>query len=268
MTAKAAGFVSRAAAGLVPPRAVSHDISPEKGGLAVHYGGAVFPISSHAKCLEVWRGYQKWHMRPNGLGVPAGGNDIAYNFGICPHGYVMAGRGLGVRSGANGAYQANTDYYAVCWMNSETSPNRLVLDALEWVIQQVRDQGAALRVRPHRAFYQTECPGSSMADAIKKYDGRVLPKVDVPNPPDKPVKAPKFPLKPGQFFGFGGIVSRSGLSIWQGKMHSRGWTIAVDGKWNVQDDKVCRQFQREKRLDVDGKVGPKTWAATWTAKIT
>jgi peptidoglycan hydrolase-like protein with peptidoglycan-binding domain len=31
---------------------------------------------------------------------------------------------------------------------------------------------------------------------------------------------------------------------------------------------VCRQFQQEKGLSVDGLVGPKTWQESWTEPVT
>jgi len=219
----------------------------------------------------VWKRYQNYHMRPGGLGVPQGGSDIAYNFGICPHGYVMAGRGLGVRPGANGTAASNTTHYAVCWMNDRVVPNVEVMDALEWVIVKVREAGAGMEVRPHRSFYGTECPGDAMAQAIKQYDGKRVGGKIPTRPPHKPLKPstpPAFPLASGQYFGKGGIVHRSGLSLYQQQMKDRGWDIAVDGNWGPQTEKVTRQFQKEKGLTVDGRVGPKTWAEAWRAPVT
>jgi peptidoglycan hydrolase-like protein with peptidoglycan-binding domain len=269
VTVRSAGFVSRAAAGLVPPRSVSYDFTPGKGGLAVHYGGPLYRISGHDKCAGVWRGYQSWHMRPGGLGVPQGGNDIAYSFGVCPHGYIFAGRGLGVRPGANGSYSSNSTHYAVCWMNDRTTPNVQVLDAVEWVIDSVRSHGAGMQVKPHRNFYSTDCPGDPMAASIVKYDGKPL--VNRPKPPEPPTppgKVPAFPLPRGAWFGRGGTLNGHGFSTWQGKMHARGWTIAVDGVYGPESYKVALAFQAEKGLARDGLVGKKTWDAAWTLKVT
>lgn len=55
------------------------------------------------------------------------------------------------------------------------------------------------------------------------------------------------------------------VRVWQSKMAQRGWTISADGQFGPQSDRVCRQFQAEKKLGTDGKVGPVTWRATWTA---
>jgi D-alanyl-D-alanine carboxypeptidase/Putative peptidoglycan binding domain len=55
---------------------------------------------------------------------------------------------------------------------------------------------------------------------------------------------------------------------WQKQMKKRGWTIAVDGDYGNRSEQVCRAFQREKRLHVDGILGPKTWRMAWEAPIT
>jgi cell wall-associated NlpC family hydrolase len=54
----------------------------------------------------------------------------------------------------------------------------------------------------------------------------------------------------------------------QQRLRDRGWTITVDGRFGPETDQVVRSFQREKHLDRDGKVGPRTWEALWTAPIT
>jgi N-acetyl-anhydromuramyl-L-alanine amidase AmpD len=55
---------------------------------------------------------------------------------------------------------------------------------------------------------------------------------------------------------------------WQGQMSARGWSLGVDGMYGDESEHTCRQFQSEKGLQVDGVVGPETWAATWTAPVT
>ena len=58
------------------------------------------------------------------------------------------------------------------------------------------------------------------------------------------------------------------VRTWQARMSRRGWRIDVDGAYGPQSREVCLAFQREKRLVVDGIVGPETWRAAWTAPIT
>jgi hypothetical protein len=75
--------------------------------------------------------------------------------------------------------------------------------------------------------------------------------------------APAFPGTYLQNYTSGG-----GTAQWQQQMANRGWSIDVDDEYGPASEQVCIQFQSEKGLDVDGIVGPITWAAAWTAPIT
>ncbi len=109
--------------------------------------------------------------------------------------------------------------------------------------------------------------------------------------PAKAGTAPNFPLPKGWWYGpasggdksVSGCVKRGdsytvsdghggyyapGLKTWQARMKARGWTIGVDGQYGPETQKVCRQFQTEKKLSVDGGIGIQTWDAAWTAPIT
>ncbi|HEY2654604.1 MAG TPA: peptidoglycan-binding domain-containing protein, partial [Solirubrobacteraceae bacterium] len=57
------------------------------------------------------------------------------------------------------------------------------------------------------------------------------------------------------------------VNVWQERMARRGWKISTDGIYGSGSEQVCREFQSEKDLGADGKVGPKTWAAAWTAAL-
>lgn len=80
--------------------------------------------------------------------------------------------------------------------------------------------------------------------------------------------APAMPGDSQPWFGQGTRSRSSGVRMWQQKMRDRGWSISVDGDFGPASDKVCRQFQADKRLGVDGKVGAQTWGATWTSPVT
>lgn len=64
------------------------------------------------------------------------------------------------------------------------------------------------------------------------------------------------------------MMSGSDVRQWQSRMRARGWSLSVDGWYGPESERVCRQFQLEKRLGVDGIVGPVTWRAAWTAPVT
>jgi peptidoglycan hydrolase-like protein with peptidoglycan-binding domain len=51
------------------------------------------------------------------------------------------------------------------------------------------------------------------------------------------------------------------VALLQTLLTERGHPVTSDGEFGSQTDKAVRAFQRERRLDVDGIVGPQTWAA-------
>lgn len=163
MTARVAGFVTRDQAGLDPPRSRSFHVHPDRGGAAVHYGGGAQSIGDHSECLSRWRAWQRFHMRTKGW------TDIAYNAGFCDHGYALAGRGFGVRSGAQGTNDGNDRFMAFVWIGGAgETPTREAVDALEWLILRFREKGMGTEVRPHSYFKTTGCPGDPLrSDAAR-----------------------------------------------------------------------------------------------------
>lgn len=103
-----------------------------------------------------------------------------------------------------------------------------------------------------------------------------------PTPPVPPAPAPhepQYPLPGGDWFGpespnphnhsgVGNAADQEKFKPWQERMKERGWTIVVDGIYGPQTDAVCREFQVQKGLAVDGLVGPATWNAAWTLPVT
>jgi muramidase (phage lysozyme)/peptidoglycan hydrolase-like protein with peptidoglycan-binding domain len=53
------------------------------------------------------------------------------------------------------------------------------------------------------------------------------------------------------------------VEVWQERMQERGWDIAADGFYGQDSQRIATQFQREKRLQIDGIVGPETWHAAF-----
>lgn len=60
----------------------------------------------------------------------------------------------------------------------------------------------------------------------------------------------------------------AGTAQWQAQMAARGWSIDVDDQYGPASAEVCIAFQAEKGLEVDGVVGPATWAAAWNEPVT
>lgn len=102
--------------------------------------------------------------------------------------------------------------------------------------------------------------------------------IPTPVPQPKPKPTPSFPAWPGIAFKarmnkrgafVDSIVYGEALKPWQRCMAARGWNIGRDdGVFGPKCYKVCRAFQAEKGLTVDGVVGRNTWAAAWTKPVT
>jgi peptidoglycan hydrolase-like protein with peptidoglycan-binding domain len=79
----------------------------------------------------------------------------------------------------------------------------------------------------------------------------------------------KAPPWPGRLLKQPPMMKGDDVRTWQKQMRKRRWTsVVVDGIYGPISEKACKAFQKEKRLQVDGIVGPKTWEATWKAPIT
>ncbi len=78
-------------------------------------------------------------------------------------------------------------------------------------------------------------------------------------------KAPKFP---GRLLKLTTPPMKGeDIERWQRRMAKRGWRIPTSGIYDKATRDVCKQFQKEKGLHVDGIVGRDTWRAAWTAPI-
>lgn len=273
MTAKITGFRTRAQLKMRAPRSISRNITPGKGGVAVHYGGAEpNPApTDHVQCEMVWRIWQNYHMDHHGW------VDIAYTAGFCNHGYVLAGRGYGVRTAANGTNDSNDRYYAFVWVGGgNAKPTQQAFDALEWLIQDARKNGGAGDdVKPHNKFYSTSCPGTLLDAFTDKFDGKptanIPPASAIPNLPKYGPEV-RWPLPRGHFYGRndGTKWSHSGLQasdrdeikLLQKALIRRSYNLGssgADGYYGEKTDAAIRKFQRAKRILVDGKTGPVTW---------
>lgn len=261
-------FVSRSEWGATEPRSVSRDFTPENGGVIIHHvGGGSNMMHNHVDCVAQVRGIQDGHMNPT-FPWQEKYDDIAYNYLVCQHGYAFIGRGLGVRSGANGSNDANQNYYAICGlMGSDDDPHPTLVRVIRELIGHVRIiDGAGKEIKGHQDVFDTECPGN-LYPLIRQ--GEFEPDIgkEPGEPPEKPDE-PVVPPWPGVYFRYPPVTQHASVSTWQRQMRARGWNIEVDGIYGEQSQTVCLAFQEEKGLDVDGVVGPATWRAAWTAPVT
>lgn len=58
------------------------------------------------------------------------------------------------------------------------------------------------------------------------------------------------------------------VAVWQEQMRERGWRINVTGVHDAQSAAVCRQFQLEKDLGVDGVIDRDTWDGAFDFPVT
>lgn len=81
-------------------------------------------------------------------------------------------------------------------------------------------------------------------------------------PAAQPTAVPAFP-------GVTKLGSRGpAVSAVQQRLHDRGWSIATDSVFGSVTEHVVKLFQRERGLADDGVVGPLTWKALWTSRVT
>lgn len=151
------------------------------------------------------------------------------------------------------------------------------LAPVEWVAA----YQAAEPPDPHLLWQFTDrfqVPGVGMADC-SVYHGSVteLASHAFGGVPAKPPAPPPFPYPPAHYLGMksadpachsGAVAAdRPHIAGWQRQMRDRGWTISADGLYGTQSFGVCRAFQAEKGLAVDGKCGPATWRASWASPV-
>jgi hypothetical protein len=295
VTARTAGFVSRAGWGARPPKQVSHNITPGRGGVAVHYGGDPVRIGSHADCTRRVKAWQDFHMGSRGW------SDIAYSGLVCNHGYFYAGRGYGVRTAAQGSNDGNDRFLAICWINPGAEPTVAALEAIAWGIATFRKAGAGTITKPHRDFHSTSCPGGPLAAyTLKHWDKKPIGGGGKPSTggggkpkPPAPVKVPTsasgmtvavqravhVPADgiwgPGTDTATGAVRKlRAGHpSAGEIKAAQKAVGVAADGAWGPKSKAAWAETVRELQgafrykvpgLGVDGAWGPATEAALWT----
>lgn len=157
------------------------------------------------------------------------------------------------------------------------------------LIRDIRSRYGDLPLIRHRAVAgsSTSCPGT--------WDLARLDRLARGGTPAKPAAAPAFPLprRKGSMFYYGppdgpitsvsgrglntavpadvqrvnGRWRSQGLARWQQRMRERGYSLAADGRYGPETERIVRYFQGLVGLKVDGKIGPATWAAAWTEPV-
>lgn len=210
------------------------------------------------------RQIQDFHMGPS-----RGWADIAYNFLVDSQGRVYEGRGWLV-VGAHAAPR-NTQGLGICYIGSDGMTDAAKRAVVALYDEACRRAGRTLSRRGHRDINSTSCPGSGNHAWWKSSGFRSVGSGSAPAPPSsKPAPKPgsKAPSWPGPILLQPPVRKSETCRRWQTQMRSRGWRIDADGWYGPASERVCRQFQAEKRLQVDGRVGPDTWRAAWESPVT
>lgn len=175
---------------------------------------------------------------------------IGYNWCITQNGNVYEARGWG-RVGAHaGTVEGNQTSVGICFLidGRKEAPTALALAAL----QELRAEGVRLgwlttmhRVRLHRDWKQTDCPGDMVANAIAFM--RAAPVNEAP---------------PTVRRGSRGhaVKELQRLLIDHGVL-TRGEIGRSEGIFGPKTEAALREFQRRAGLDVDGVAGPASWEA-------
>lgn len=154
-------LVTRAALGWPPSAA---PLQSSTSGVKVHYEGT--PVSTrlltdHTACLAEWKAIRASHLANKTENY----SDVAYNYAACPHGYLLEGRGIGRRTGANGNQELNRAHYAIVGLlgsSGLTEPTDAMLHAIRDGIELLRKNGAGSEIKGHRDGFATSCPGGPL----------------------------------------------------------------------------------------------------------
>lgn len=155
-------------------------------GVKVHYEGTHVPtrlLDDHSACIAEWKAIRKSHLANKVENY----SDVAYNYAACPHGYLLEGRGIGKRTGANGNQALNQAHYAIVGLvGSEglTEPTDAMLSAIRDGIELLRKHGAGNEIKGHRDGFATACPGPRLYAWVQK--GAPRPGPTTPEQPSKP----------------------------------------------------------------------------------
>jgi hypothetical protein len=152
-----------------------------KLGWTIHWNGPAANVvgREHTRCVAFWRAVRNFHVNTNGW------SDIAYSFGVCPHGEIFEGRGWHRNQFANGTDQVGENdgndrdwYTALCFIGEGEHPPPAMTDALHHLVDQGRVSGACgLRVLPHNAFRRKSCPGPELTAWAAYWDNRSMHQV-------------------------------------------------------------------------------------------
>jgi hypothetical protein len=154
-------------------------------GICQHWFGSPRAALTHAGCDDLLRSVQRSHQAGEY-------NDIAYNFGVCPHGVAYELRGWNVRTGANGTTDANSRFIAFVYMAGTGDPLTVKgKETLTALYAEAFSKGVAEHAIRHGDITGSECPGPALRAWLASGDWK-------PKPPPVPAVKVQFMLFDGE----------------------------------------------------------------------
>lgn len=179
-------FHSRVDWGARPPRYVTrrtltmdtaHYGGPSPWGASVDRSSLArfHATADHSRCATIVRAYQAFHLDSRGWA------DIAYSSLVCPHGHRYEGRGVDVRTAAQGTTIGNDTSHATCYLAGDNDP--LTPQAMAAYV----DESRRLRglTKGHRDWKSTACPGDPLYRWV--HSNQAVPGTPTPTPTPVPV---------------------------------------------------------------------------------
>jgi len=239
-------------------------------GVKVHYEGTEVSAKladDHELCLAEWQAIRKSHL----ANVKENYSDVAYNYAACVHGYLMEGRGLHKRTGANGNQTLNHGHYAIVALIGSkglTQPTDELLHAIRDGIELLRNNGAGSEVKGHKDGYATACPGAPLYDWVTRgapRPGSGHPPVETKPATPKPVvdlsklvtAAKSDPPKRGTPISYYGVKTVETALVAEGLLARE----VADGHYGTATVAAYRAWQLRcgyKGADADGVPGPES----------
>jgi hypothetical protein len=166
-------IISRAGWGAKPAESVTPWNPAELLGICQHWFGSPKAAATHAGCDDLLRSVQRSHQAGEF-------NDIAYNFGVCPHGSVYELRGWNRQTGANGTNDANKTLLAIVYMAGVGDPlTNAGKESLIALYAEAFRRGVGVKAVGHGSVAPTgtDCPGAQLRNFLSSGVWRPAPPV-------------------------------------------------------------------------------------------
>lgn len=165
-------------------------------GFTIHHNGppARCVGEPHDRCLAFWRGVRSFHMEEQDW------SDIAYSWGVCPHGFRLEGRGWDKRQFANGQDIVGADdgddsewFTVLAFVGGgmgtgfpEEIPTAPMITSVRNLIDEGRrTRRCGLAVKPHSDFRPKPCPGETFLHLARLWDGHEFAPISTPDPSEE-----------------------------------------------------------------------------------